>query len=420
MVSVKNIFKHFKSDAQAGIITGAMAVPLSAGICLMSDYPIQTGLITVVFACIIGFVSSLFKPGNYVGVPGIAAGLAPVLALGVASFGLHNMAFCILLTSIMQAVAWKFDLHRFILRYVPLYLVEGLLAGIGLRIAVKFIPFLHETVHDSTMKTIEIWVLSGLSFFIFILLFNKLSKTSPGIPYFVVIIIGIITALVLELPKVAVDNIPFVLQFPIPHIEGNAMDVMIVVLSMIGFSAMLASIDIIEQVMSNAAIEKIDPLNRKCNTSNSLFAIWVANLGSSFFGGMTNLDGLAKSTTNALAGAVTKLSNLFTALVVSIFIIRPDLLSFIPKYSLGIIMVFTGWKMIYGLKRIIAQGEYPLILSIVCGIFVFQMGIFEGLLIAMALHVFIKISGYLLEDKSFQKILRHLRKRISEDRKNKE
>ena len=73
--------------------------------------------------------------------------------------------------------------------------------------------------------------------------------------------------------------------------------------------------------MSNAAIEKIDPLGRKCDSNNSLLAIWVANLGSSFFGGMTNLDGLAKSTTNRLAGAYTKFSLLFIALVVGFFTI---------------------------------------------------------------------------------------------------
>ena len=44
-------------------------------------------------------------------------------------------------------------------------------------------------------------------------------------------------------------------------------------------------IDVIEQVMSNAAIEKLDPLGRPANTNNSLLAIWVANIGSSFFGG---------------------------------------------------------------------------------------------------------------------------------------
>ena len=50
----------------------------------------------------------------------------------------------------------------------------------------------------------------------------------------------------------------------------------------------------------------MDPLNRKANSNNSLLAIWIANMGATFFGGMTNLDGLAKSTTNTVAGAVTK------------------------------------------------------------------------------------------------------------------
>ena len=53
-------------------------------------------------------------------------------------------------------------------------------------------------------------------------------------------------------------------------------------LYVIGFAAMLAIIDVIEQVMSSAATQKIDPLQRKCNTNNSLLAIWMANIGSSF------------------------------------------------------------------------------------------------------------------------------------------
>ena len=88
---------------------------------------------------------------------------------------------------------------------------------------------------------------------------------------------------------------------------------------MIGFAVLLAAIDVIEQVMSNAAIEKIDPLKRKSHSNNSLLAIWIANMGSSFFGGMTNLDGLAKSTTNALAGAHTKFSVLIIGCVVTFF-----------------------------------------------------------------------------------------------------
>ncbi len=111
---------------------------------MMSEYPIKVALATVVFACFIGWINAFFRPGNYIGVPGVAAGLAPALALGVPSFGIENMAFVIFLTAAMQAVVWKYNWQRYILLAVPAYLVEGLLAGVGLKIALKFLTFTYE------------------------------------------------------------------------------------------------------------------------------------------------------------------------------------------------------------------------------------------------------------------------------------
>jgi MFS superfamily sulfate permease-like transporter len=390
-----DVIKYIRNDAQAGIVTGVMAIPLSVGICILSDYPIQNGLFTVIFACIIGFTTSLFKTGNYIGVPGIAAGLAPALALGVHTFGMQNMPFLIFLTAVVQIIAWRFEMHQYLLKYVPHYLVEGLLAGIGLKIVLKFIPFLYDTTDHQINITdpdfITVVFLSATSFMIFYTLFKKYRKKAPGISYFTIIGIGVIASLLFDLPKIEIGKMGFELKLPFPYFENlQPFDLFIMWLRMIGFSIMLASIDIIEQSMSNVAIEKIDPLKRKCDTKNSLFAIWIANLGASFFGGMTNLDGLAKSTTNALSGARTKLSNLFVAAVVSLFLIFPAMLSFIPNFALGIIMVFTGWKMIAGLKIVIHEGNYPLLVAIMCGLLVFRLGIFEGLLITLLVHGLIK------------------------------
>jgi MFS superfamily sulfate permease-like transporter len=154
----------------------------------------------------------------------------------------------------------------------------------------------------------------------------------------------------------------------------------------IGFTIILTAINVIEQVMSNAAIEKIDPLGRRCSNNNSLFAIWIANIGSSFFGGMTNLDGLAKSTSNALAGAVTKFSVLVIGVVVAFFVMNSQYLEYLPKFSLAAIMIFTGWKMISRLWNVAYHGQYAMILAIACSLLVYKVGIFEGLLIAIAVH----------------------------------
>jgi len=136
------VAKYAGRDLSAGVITATMAIPLSIGIALMSDYPIQVGLATVAFASFVAFVFAIFRPGNYIGAPGIAAGLAPILAMGVAKFGMENMAFIIFMTAFFQAVIWTFNWQRYLLMAVPAYLVEGLLAGIGLKIALKFLPFL--------------------------------------------------------------------------------------------------------------------------------------------------------------------------------------------------------------------------------------------------------------------------------------
>ena len=375
-------------DLQAGIITGAMAIPLSIGIAMMSNYPIKVGLATVAFASFLGWFFAWFRPGNYIGSPGIAAGLAPILAMGVATFGMENMAFIVFLTAFFQAIIWKFNWQRYILMAVPTYLVEGLLAGIGLKIMVKFFAFTYE-LPDSVTPSNAFWTderitvisLSLLGAGLFIWLFNKFKDTKPAIPYFVLIVVGVLVAQLIPVSMIKVEDVDLNFALPMPHFDSWTL-----VLYAIGFAIMLSVIDVIEQVMSNAAIEKIDPLHRKCNSNNSLLSIWAANMGSSFFGGMTNLDGLAKSTTNKLAGAYTKFSVLIIGSVIAFFALNVQYLEYLPKFALAIIMIFTGWKMIAGLFHVIHHGAYAMLLAITCGFLVYEVGIFEGLIVALVIH----------------------------------
>lgn len=392
--------QYFLRDTGAGIITGAMAIPLSIGIAIMSDYPIKVGLATVAFACLVGWINAWFRPGNFIGAPGIAAGLAPVLALGVASFGWENMAFCIFLTAVMQAVIWKFNWQRYLLIAVPVYLVEGLLAGVGIKIFLKFSEFTYEIPEE--MVTEEFWngvriqmvSISAVGLGLFLYLFSKFKDKQPAIPYFVLIIGGVLLSQFVNVPMIHVEDVDLHLKLPLPQADVTVMMMVYMVL----FCAMLAIVDVIEQVMSNAAIEKIDPLKRKTNSNNSLLAIWIANLGSSFFHGMTNLDGLAKSTTNKLAGAMTKFSVLVIGFVVCFFTFNPQFLDYLPKFALAVIMMFTGYKMIAGLAHVTHYGPYALMLAFLTAGLVYKVGIFEGLLIAMVVHGIVHYLVYTKHD----------------------
>ena len=389
--------KYAGKDFAAGLIAGSMAIPLTIGIAMMSDYPIKVGLATVAFACFIGWAFAWVRPGNYIGCPGIAAGLAPVLAVGVASFGLENMAFAIFLTATIQGIIWRFNWQRYILIAVPGYLVEGLLAGVGLKIALKFLEFTYELPPDLESTDtfwngprIQMVLISLAAYAGFVYLYLKFMNTQPAFPYFVLVIAGIVVAQFVSVPMLSIRDWELKLALPAPHFESA-----LTIFSVVGFAVMLAVIDVIEQVMSNAAIEKIDPLKRRCNTNNSLLAIWISNMGASFFGGMTNLDGLAKSTTNRLAGAHTKFSVLVIGCFVTFFTLHSQYLGYLPKFAVAVVMIFSGWKMIEGLVHVSLHGPYATMLAILCGVLVFKVGIFEGLLIAMAVHGLVHYMVYL-------------------------
>lgn len=379
-----------RRDALAGIVTGLMAIPLTVGICLMSEYPVQLGLATVIVACVISFLCYLVRPGNHIGVPGVAAGLAPILALGIHRFGMENMPWLIFLTATFQAVVWRYQLAKYILKAVPPFLIEGLLAGVGMKIAMKFVPDTYNTVTTSavfwTGDRALVILCSAAAFVLFLYLYKRFKDTSPGVPYIAVIAGSIWLAFYVKFPMLNVKSMDFALAWPFPDF---ARITPIMHVEMVLYALMLMLIDVIEQVMSNAAIEQIDPLGRKSDSNNSLLVMWMGNLASSFFGGMTNLDGLAKSQTNRMAGAMTKASNLFVAAVLGVVLAFPAMLGWLPVFSLAVLMVFTGWKMIAGLYHVAHQGPYALGLAMFCGFLVFQLGIFEGLLASLAVHSFI-------------------------------
>lgn len=408
------IAKYAGRDIQAGVITATMAIPLSIGIAMMSDYPIEVGLATVAFASFVGFLFAWFRPGNYIGAPGIAAGLAPILAMGVATFGIENMSFVIFMTATFQALIWKFNWQRYLLMAVPSYLVEGLLAGIGLKIALKFLPFLWMLPVDMDAgkgfwsdARMQVVALSVIGAILFLFLFKKFKDTKPALPYFALIVFGIVASMLIEVHMLTVEDVKFNIGLPIPNFDSLYLWVYAIF-----FALILSVVDVIEQVMSNVAIEKIDPLKRPCNSNNSLFSIWVSNMGASFFGGMTNLDGLAKSSTNALAGAYTKFSVLVIGLLMTFFVFNVHYLHYLPYFALAIIMTFVGIKMILGLLHVAIHGPYAVLLATVCAGLVFKVGIFEGLIITLGVHaliyyvIFSKVEGMgtdLIMRKYFQK-----------------
>lgn len=75
--------KHWRQDIVAGLMVSLVSLPLSLGIAVASGAEPITGLISAIIAGLI----MPFLGGSFVTISGPAAGLAPVLYVGMAQLG---------------------------------------------------------------------------------------------------------------------------------------------------------------------------------------------------------------------------------------------------------------------------------------------------------------------------------------------
>ncbi|HSQ13436.1 MAG TPA: SulP family inorganic anion transporter, partial [Candidatus Deferrimicrobium sp.] len=137
-------FKYWRFDLTAGLQVALVSLPLSLGIAIASGAPPVTGLISAIIA---GFVYPILG-GSYVTIAGPAAGLAPALLSGMLTLGNGDLAagyplllVAICLTGLVQILLTVFKVGEFA-RIIPIPVMEGMLAAIGLIIIVKQIPLL--------------------------------------------------------------------------------------------------------------------------------------------------------------------------------------------------------------------------------------------------------------------------------------
>lgn len=119
-----------RADLGASLVVFLVAVPLSLGIALASGAPILAGLI----AAVVGGVVAGLLGGAPLQVSGPAAGLTIVVAELVARFGWQTTCLITVGAGLLQVLFGALRVARFA-HAVPPAVVHGMLAGIGLTIA---------------------------------------------------------------------------------------------------------------------------------------------------------------------------------------------------------------------------------------------------------------------------------------------
>ena len=358
--------KHWRFDLLAGLQVALVSLPLSLGIAIASGAPPVTGVISAIIAGLI----FPFLGGAYVTISGPAAGLAPALLSGMLLLGGGDLAagyplllVAICLTGLLQIVLSLFKAGRFAL-FLPVTVVEGMLAAIGIIIILKQIPALLGVLAPpakSMLVTISnlpavvlhtdpaIAAIGGVCLFLLFYLNNTRYFWMRRIPPPLIVAgIGIGLGYLLQLdPK-------YLIAMPHNIIEGG--------ITMPAFEAVwnrtelwwsillvvitLTLIDGIESLATIAAVDKIDPYQRTSNPNVTLRAMGVANALSSIFGGLTIIPGGVKSRVNIDAGGRTLWANFYNAVFLIVFLfLAKDMISRVPLAAIGAILIYVGWRL---------------------------------------------------------------------------
>lgn len=133
--------KHLRHDILSGVVVSLVSLPLSSGIAIASGLPPIYGLTSAIIA---GLVFP-FIGGSYMTITGPAAGLAPAIMAVIISLGGAGNAeavgagypfllVVIFLVGCCQLVISLLGLARYA-SAIPVAVVEGMLASIGMRIS---------------------------------------------------------------------------------------------------------------------------------------------------------------------------------------------------------------------------------------------------------------------------------------------
>ena len=417
--------KHWRYDLGAGLQVALVSLPLSLGIAVASGAPPVTGVISAIIAGLI----FPFLGGAYVTISGPAAGLAPALLAGMLMLGSGDLAagyplllVAIFITGLVQIILSLVNAGRFAI-FLPVTVVEAMLAAIGIMIIVKQIPpllgdlaplskdmlsaiiKLPESLARIELPVMAIGVIClFLMFYLNSTRFGWLRRVPAALA---VAIIGIILGYAFNL------DARFLISMPEDILHGGITlpdfdsvwhraelwgSVAIIVVT-------LTLIDGIESLATIAAVDKIDPFQRKSHANTTLRAMGVSNMLSSIAGGLTIIPGGVKSRANIDAGGRTLWANFYNAIFLIIFLfLAKDLISRIPLAAIGAILVYVGWRLCeYRVfKKTYAIGRDQIVIFLITVVAILATDLLFGIMIGVAVEIAMLV--YLLSP-SFRVVL---------------
>jgi len=367
-----SFFGTWRDDVPAGIVVFLVALPLCLGIAVASGAPLISGIVSgVVGGLVVGALS-----GSSLMVSGPAAGLTPIVLLGIQQVG----GFERLLPAVVLAGALQLMLSAAragtVAYYVPSSVIKGMLAGIGITLILKQVP--HAVGYDSDaegdLSFIEPSGETTLS-----TLAASLQQIQPGaviaallgiavmlwwprspfarirlLPASLIAVaagVGVNELFQVYLPELAVRGTHLV---SLPSIESGAI---VPHLWQPDWSALsspivwqlgitIGLVASLESLLNLEATRKLDPLRHDAPVNRELMAQGVGNMVAGLLGGLPLTGVTIRSSANIDAGARSRLSVMVQgALMLFAVVALGAVLNRIPLAAIASVLLVIGFRL---------------------------------------------------------------------------
>lgn len=394
--------RHWLANSIAGLIVGVVALPLAMAFAIASGVKPEQGLYTAIIA---GVVVALFG-GSRVQIAGPTGAFIVILSGIVAQHGVSGLQIATFMAGIMLCA---FGLSRMggVIRYIPLPVILGFTAGIGVIIWVgQWQPFFGlpqvqgEHFHDklwfllSNFNSLDLLTTCiGLLSLVLVLLpsWHKRFKSVPG-PLLALVVAGLLQA-IFQFPQVATigsafGEIPRGLPMPsLPEFSASSF------ITLLGPAFAIALLGAIESLLSAVVADSMAKTRHDSNAE--LFGQGLANIISPLFGGIAATGAIARTATNIRSGGYAPIAGIVHSLVlILILVLLAPLASYIPLACLAAILFVVAWNM-SEVKRIRAIIQRAPRADTVILLITFLLTVFTDLVVAVNIGIVLAILHFL-------------------------
>ncbi|MGW0821877.1 SulP family inorganic anion transporter [Streptomyces sp. NPDC002845] len=391
-------FRITGADLSASIAVFLIALPLSLGIALATDAPLQAGLV----AAAVGGIVAGRLGGSPLQVSGPAAGLTVVTADLIHQYGWRTTCAITVVAGLAQLGLGCLRVARSALAVSPA-IVHGMLAGIGVTIAVAQLHIvLGGTPQSSVVANLGALpaqladlhpaALSMSALTLAVLLVwpripGRLGRSVRKLPAALVAVAAATAVASLAGLHLARVDLPSWSSHALPQLpEGPVLGLAAAVLT-------ITLVGSVESLLSAVAVDKLvtargEPRVPRSNLDRELRGQGAANVVSGALGGLPITGVAVRSAANVQSGAVSRNSTMLHGVwVVAAALLLVPVLELIPLASLAALVMAVGIQMVslHHIRTVTRHRE--VLVYAVTTVAVVFLGVLEGVALGIAVAV---------------------------------